>query len=122
MKKSMLLIALLGTLASPAMATYFTAEYIGSGSAASSLPNPGGPGPTLAPGLYVQVLSGEVVMKNPAGSQSFTSGQFGFTPNLTAPPALVAPNPGLAFSPPAKFNDSTAGGLANPSAVDCEVR
>ncbi len=124
MKKPFLLIALLGTLASPAMATFFTAEYIAAGSASSSLPNanPRVSGPTLAPGLHVQVLSGEVMVKNQGGLQNFTAGQFGYTPNLDTPPSLVAPNPGLPFSAPPKFNDSTAGSQSKPNAVDCEVR
>lgn len=132
MKKSILLIALLGTLASPAMATYFTAEYIGAGSASSSLPNAktGGPGPSLAPGLYVQVITGQIHVSNGGGTQNFSTGQFGFLPTITTPPSVLPSNPGLSFAPPPSFsntstsnsNSTTGGTQARDNAVNCEVR
>lgn len=82
--------------------------------------------PSLAPGLYVHVLDGLINVTNPAGSQTFNAGQFGFTPNFKAPPVIVPQNPGLKFTPPPVFNSSTQSSDANKpaksNAVDCEVR
>jgi hypothetical protein len=87
------------------------------------------PPPTgsLAPGLYVHVLDGLIHVSNPAGVQSFSAGQFGFTPSLKVPPIIVPQNPGLKFAPPPVFNQSTAPGdsaskPAKSNTVDCEVR
>jgi hypothetical protein len=79
-----------------------------------------------APGLYVQVLDGLIHLSNPAGSQTFSAGQFGFTPNVQAPPVIVPMNPGIKFIPPPSFG--TSGGPSGTSsapksnAVDCVVR
>lgn len=88
-----------------------------------SAPRPGGAG--LAPGLYVHVLDGMIQMSNPHGSQSFSAGQFGFTPNMQMPPVVVPNNPGLRFTPPPSFSvpTRTQGASGAPKAsVDCEVR
>jgi hypothetical protein len=82
---------------------------------------------SLAPGLYVHVLDGLIHVSNPAGVQSFSAGQFGFTPSLKVPPIIVPQNPGLKFAPPPVFNQSTAPGdtsskPAKSNTVDCEVR
>lgn len=85
-------------------------------------PTPGSPG--LAPGLYVQVIDGLIQLKNPAGTQSFSAGQFGYTPNPIQPPVMVPKNPGLLFTPPAAFNappsPGSSGGKSNT--IDCVVR
>lgn len=120
MKNSILLIALLGTLASPARATYFTAEYIGAGSGPQSVAN----APRLAPGLYVQVITGQIHVSNGGGAQNLSTGQFGFVPTITTPPTMLPLNPGLSFAQPPSFsNTSTPGGVPpKTNAVDCEVR
>jgi len=80
-----------------------------------------------APGLYVQVIDGIINLSNRGGTQSFTAGQFGYTPNFRSPPVILPVNPGMQFSPPPVFNSSTgptgsgaSGGKSNT--VDCEVR
>ena len=94
---------------------------------------PGGPSVPAAPastmpppGLYVQVLDGLIHVANPAGSQNFAAGQFGFTPNFRQPPMVVPLNPGLQFAPPPTFSVPTppsGGGGGNKAAnVDCVVR
>jgi hypothetical protein len=89
---------------------------------------PAGPTPTRAPGLYVQVLDGLILVTNPTGTQNFTAGQFGYTPSFTQAPVIVPVNPGIQFSPPPTFNASTAPLSSSPSSgnksntVDCEVR
>ena len=112
--------------------TYFTAEYVGVGAYVAprpSTPQAGAPaGATLAPGLYASVITGQIVVSNPAGTLSFTAGQFGFTPSFTAPPVMVPNNPGLQFTPPPSFSTSVPGagqaatGPAKSAGVDCEVR
>lgn len=128
MKKSILLISLLILAAvTPAMATTFVVEYVGV-SGAGGLNKPAGPtAPTLPPGLYVNVLDGVIQASNLGGSQSFSAGQFGYTPNFSSPPAVVPANPGVKFTPPPVFNSSTtSSSAADPAskanAVDCEVR
>jgi hypothetical protein len=79
-----------------------------------------------SPGLYVQVIDGLIHVTNPAGTQSFSAGQFGFTPSISQPPVVVPRNPGLVFSPPPAFSSTspvTAGKTpAQSAAVDCVVR
>lgn len=100
--------------------TLFVAEIV---PVAGQLP---GAETVRAPGLYVQVLDGMVHLNNPAGTQVFNAGQFGFTPNMTLPPVVVPQNPGMQFNPPPVFSSQTAGpraaGNRAQRAVDCEVR
>ena len=108
--------------------TTFVASYVAP--AASSLPSPGSSpaGAGLAPGLYVQVLDGLIHVTNPAGTQNFAAGQFGFTPNFRQPPVLLPVNPGIPFTPPPAFGSSLSGagaaaaGPGKPAAIDCVVR
>ncbi|WP_394243761.1 hypothetical protein [Halopseudomonas laoshanensis] len=104
----------------PASAATFTAQYV-------SPPVPGQSAGTLPPGLYVAVTTGAIILSNSGGSQSFSSGQFGFTNIATTPPIVVPANPGLKFSPPPSFVtvlQPTTGTDLNPTtgSVDCEVR
>jgi hypothetical protein len=86
------------------------------------------PAPGLAPGLHVAVLDGLIVLTNPAGAQHFQAGQFGFVPNMSAPPIILPQNPGLKFVPPPTFSIGAGGPLASQGAgalqntVDCIVR
>jgi hypothetical protein len=79
----------------------------------------------MNPGLYVQVLDGVINLSNGGGSQNFTAGQFGFTPNFQQPPVILPANPGIQFTPPPSFSSSTGGqgsSGAKPGDVDCVVR
>jgi hypothetical protein len=113
--------------------TTFVAQYVPPPSASPSTPPSGPSAPTLAPGLYVQVIDGLINLSNKGGSQNFSAGQFGFTPSFTQPPIIVPQNPGLQFTPPPAFNHNAAApGAATPGAtgssddaagaVDCVVR
>jgi hypothetical protein len=81
---------------------------------------------TRAPGLYVHVIDGLIHVTNPAGTQNFTAGQFGFTPSFKQPPIVLPTNPGMQFTPPPTFSSSTPsqGGTAGgkPGDVNCQVR
>ncbi|GMK40607.1 hypothetical protein PCCS19_36630 [Paenibacillus sp. CCS19] len=71
----------------------------------------------LAPGLYVQVIDGTIVLTNSGGSQTtFSSGQFGFTPSVTVPPIVVPTNPGIQFTPPPIFNSTPPTKQPDPTA------
>ncbi|MEB0056778.1 MULTISPECIES: hypothetical protein [unclassified Variovorax] len=129
MKKSLILMALLSTLgaAAPAMATTFVGQYAPpTATGRTTAPSPAATGAAiLTPGLYLQVLDGLIHVTNPAGSQSFSAGQFGYTSSFQQPPVVLPRNPGMQFTPPPAFNSST--GPSTPAAVrsssvDCEVR
>ncbi len=81
---------------------------------------------TLAPGLHVSVLDGMIVLRNGAGTQQFSAGQFGFVRSNVVPPVMVPINPDLKFTPPPVFSVINAGSTAAASgkaeSVDCEVR
>lgn len=98
----------------------------GSSSAGAPLAPPS-PVQAMAPGLYVHVTDGVIVLTNTGGAMNFQAGQFGFVPNMTVPPIIVPQNPGLQFTPPPAF--STGSGLPTASngpgqgqATDCIVR
>jgi hypothetical protein len=86
------------------------------------------PTPTAGrpPGLYVQVLDGLIHVTNPTGSSNFAAGQFGYTASITQPPVIVPRNPGIQFTPPPVFNQtsgpSSSSSAGKSAAVDCEVR
>ena len=94
----------------------------------AQLTPPSSKAPGLAPGLYVHVIDGLIHVTNPAGSSSFSPGQFGFTPSFRTPPVLLPVNPGIQFAPPPIFNQTTGPSAGNSSSpgksntVDCEVR
>jgi hypothetical protein len=74
---------------------------------------PGGTG--LAPGLYVQVLGGQIQLSNGGGSQLFSAGQFGFSASFTQPPVIVPTNPGIQFTPPPTFQQTQQQGQQAPA-------
>lgn len=109
--------------------TTFVASYVAPAAPSAPSPSPGAlpAGAGLAPGLYVQVLDGLIHVSNPAGTQTFAAGQFGFTPSFRQPPVLLPVNPGMQFTPPPAFSavPPTSGGSAGsskPAAIDCVVR
>ena len=90
---------------------------------AQSAPS-GGAG--LSPGLYVHVIDGMINLSNKGGSQSFSAGQFGYTPSIVKPPVIVPTNPGIQFKAPPALSTAPASASGSssskPSASDCEVR
>ena len=81
-------------------------------------------GSTPQNGLYVDVSQGAIVVSNPAGQQTYQTGQFGYVANLNTPPVVIPPAQGvpvtmpLSISKNAPATQSNAGGTA----VDCQVR
>jgi hypothetical protein len=74
-----------------------------------------GPPANLPPGLYVQVLGGQIQMSNGAGTQLFSAGQFGFTASFTQPPVVLPQNPGIQFTPPPSFQQTQQQGQQAPA-------
>jgi hypothetical protein len=97
-------------------------DILAQGLVAPQIPGNGG----LAPGLHVFVIDGMIQMNNQGGSMTFAAGQFGFVRNIITPPVIIPTNPGLKFTPPPTFaqSSSPASGSnpSQPNAVDCEVR
>jgi hypothetical protein len=84
----------------------------------------GGGGGGLAPGLYVQVSDGMIILQNQGGSQIFNAGQFGYVPSFNAPPVILPNNPGVQFTPPASFSGAPtgqAGGIGKTGGSACTI-
>ncbi len=84
-------------------------------------------GQTPQNGLYVDVVSGKIVVSNSAGSQQFSPGQFGFV-GLSQPPVILPPSSGVPIStdkginkPPESVLGTHSGGN-KPGQTDCIVR
>ncbi|GAB3548596.1 hypothetical protein GCM10027343_29180 [Noviherbaspirillum agri] len=80
-----------------------------------------------APGLYVQVVDGAIVLRNNGGSHDFSAGQFGFSPSITQAPILLPADPGIQFTPPPGLSSTSGpqgstGSAKTAPDVDCEVR
>jgi hypothetical protein len=82
-------------------------------------------GGKLAPGLYVQVLDGVISLTNQGGSQNFSAGQFGYTPNFNQPPVVLPANPGIQFTPPPSFCappfQGGAMGVGKSGGLECTI-
>lgn len=100
------------------------------GSPAMSLAQLAPPGAAagMPAGLYVSVIEGQISVSNQGGVQTFSAGQFGFTPSSTVAPVVVPRNPGLQFAPPPAFAaplspQAVGSGMpGNVNTIDCEVR
>lgn len=113
------------------MQSWLLASTAGLGAAPPLVPLPPSgppPGPSLPPGLYVQVIDGMINVSNSGGTSNFQAGQFGYVRNTLVPPVLIPANPGLKFMPPPAFNVSAVSATAAANAagaakaIDCEVR
>lgn len=76
-----------------------------------------------ADGLHVDVAAGQIIVTNPAGSQTINPGQFGYVPAANAPPTIVPPQSGVRVTLPAVIAANNTGGrsIGNPQsgAADC---
>ncbi len=61
-------------------------------------------------GLHVDVVSGEVEVRNPSGRQNVGTGQFAFAANEGTPPVLVPANQGFQVTMPQSISQNDAGG------------
>ena len=76
---------------------------------------------SLPNGLYLFVLSGTIEVKNDAGTQNITAGQYAYVGSLTSAPRILPGNPGLNFTlPPSSGELSKEGERKGPDG--CIVR
>jgi hypothetical protein len=77
-----------------------------------------------ADGLHVDVAAGQIVVTNPAGSQTINPGQFGYVPSASAPPTIVPPSTGVRVTLPAVIASNNTGGrsIGNTQAGQTECR
>ncbi len=61
-------------------------------------------------GLYLFVLAGAIEVKNNAGTQNVTAGQYVYVESLTAAPRILPGNPGINFTLPPSSGESSPGG------------
>jgi hypothetical protein len=67
-------------------------------------PPPGQKSGSLAPGVYVSVSDGAVVMISGGVEQLFKAGQFGYSGSINQPPKIIPPPPNLPqVTPPPSF-------------------
>ena len=80
----------------------------------------------LQPGDYILVVLGKIEVSNPAGSATFTEGQYGFVATKGTAPVTLPANPGLKFTLPAAYTSaasSTGSAMEKNSAgADCTIR
>ena len=81
----------------------------------SRIPTTSGSPP--ADGLHVDVAAGAIIVSNPAGSQQFSAGQFGFVAGPNAPPILVPPGQGIQVTMPPSIAKN-AGQGRSPGGVE----
>jgi len=75
-------------------------------------------------GLHLDVADGAIVVKNSAGQQVISSGQFGFVRNANTPPAIVPPSQGIQVTMPTNIsqNSSSGRGIGKAKEGECAVQ
>ena len=75
-------------------------------------------------GLHVDVADGAIVVKNNAGEQVVSSGQFGYVRNSTTPPAVVPAQQGIQVTMPSSIsqNKSDGRGVGKAKEGECAVQ
>lgn len=67
-------------------------------------------GQALPNGLHVDVADGAIAIRNPAGEQVLSAGQFGYVRDSATPPVLVPPQQGIQVTMPPSISSNSAGG------------
>jgi hypothetical protein len=82
------------------------------------------PAGSLAPGVYLSVANGIVVMISGGVEQSFNAGQFGFSGNINQPPVVIPPPPNLPqVTPPPSFGQGVKPTSINAGqSMECVVQ
>ena len=77
-----------------------------------------------ADGLHLDVVAGQIIVTNAAGSQVFNPGQFGFVQGANTLPGIVPPQDGIRVTVPAVIASNTPGGrtIGNPNAGQADCR
>lgn len=75
-------------------------------------------------GLHVDVASGAIVVRNAAGQQVISAGQFGFVQSANTLPVLVPPSQGVQVTMPSSIsqNNSSGRGIGKANSSECTVQ
>ncbi len=75
-------------------------------------------------GLHLDVTTGEIVVKNQAGQQILSAGQFGFVRSATTPPVIVPPQQGVPVTMPSSIaqNRGSGQGIGKGKEGECAVQ
>ncbi len=75
-------------------------------------------------GLHLDVADGAIVVRNAAGQQVITSGQFGFVQSANTPPVIVPPAQGIQVTMPTSIsqNSSSGRGVGKAKENECAVQ
>jgi FecR protein len=75
-------------------------------------------------GLHLDVADGAIVVKNAAGEQVISSGQFGFVQSASTRPAIVPASQGIRVTMPSSIsqNSSSGRGVGKANEGECAVR
>jgi uncharacterized membrane protein len=65
---------------------------------------------SLPNGLYLFVVAGTIEVKNNAGTQNITAGQYAYVQSSTSAPKILPGNPGINFTLPPSSGESSKGG------------
>lgn len=63
-----------------------------------------------ADGLHVDVAAGQIIVSNPAGSQTINPGQFGYVPSNNVSPTIAPPQNGVRVTLPAVIANNNSNG------------
>jgi hypothetical protein len=75
-------------------------------------------------GLHLDVTDGAIVVKNQAGEQVVSSGQFGYVRGATTPPTIVPPQQGVPVTMPSSIaqNSGAGRGIGKGKEGECAVQ
>ncbi len=75
-------------------------------------------------GLHLDVADGAIVVKNAAGQQVFSAGQFGFVQSANTLPVIVPPSQGIQVTMPTSIsqNNSSGRGIGKANNNECTVQ
>ena len=75
-------------------------------------------------GLHLDVADGAIVVKNSAGQQVISAGQFGYVQSSNAPPVIVPPSQGVQVTMPSSIsqNNSSGRGVGAVKENECAVQ
>lgn len=75
-------------------------------------------------GLHMDVASGAVVVRNSAGQEVLTAGQFGFVKDVGSLPRIVPAEQGIRVTMPPSISENNAGGksLNNNQETKCSIQ
>jgi hypothetical protein len=72
-------------------------------------------------GLHLDVADGTIVVRNGAGQQEITAGQFGFVGSATTAPVIVPPSQGIQVTTPSTISQNPGRGIGTDKQDQCLV-